>query len=1369
MGLCSSIPIEYTSRIAYLTSGQTPQTQQAIINGVWQGDIDILYLSPERLKVSSIRQLLKHRQPAFWVLDEAHTLSQWGTDFRPDFLRIAEHILACYKDGLTASNDAEAFNPPRVALVTATASQRVKDDLNQELIEKLNILTANKPLKQYGIESSSLKVWRDNIKLHFENIDSEQRLQRTFLILSERKKWYQQNHPTSATKGVALVYLRSRKGCEEYANKLKEQGLVAAAYHGKLHETQKKQLLEQFKNHELEVVVCTNAFGMGIDKEGIHTVIHSGIPNNLESYIQEIGRGARKPHETAHAYMLWSDKDIERQFFQEKKSRIPNSKTLNDCWGVIRPVLKRPVEEQWFVNSSLAPILDMDDTEELNTQIRVALLALERHGLLIEKEQQPIWVSIKLLKAPSVSDNQTLFALYSQLYQTNQQTSQATSYYLPELALALGYSVKSLLKQLKALVDLGFAQWEVVLSIRAKYRHAYLKQLFNKAKQSLHVLQTCILLDGGYVYDEMAHEEYLTINEKQLDIFLKNHHHAIKTKDIFKTLKALGLFSVRGTSNYWHVSLTKDGMDILKQHAFAHHWQDWLKLSVQRLAILERAFEFLLTKLPNDDPKNARAINLHLTDIAHTLNENPDDVLKYFDDLQRLNIIDVSNLEDDGAIFFVSKSHHQNRKYHESAYKYLKEHYDDRCVRIHVLNAWLKADMSIKRQMLEDYFAKPLMDVVKAYDIDKKADITKPYLTDYQKQILPKRFSAQQTQIVTDASRASMVLAGPGSGKTTIVVHRVAYLLIEQNIAPEKMLILAYNRLAVHELRQRLFALVGHQAIGVTIETFHGLARQITGLTEKDAPQDELTAIKQRLIKEGHANNKTLDNSLRYQWLIETAISTLKESPQFYQYIMVDEFQDVDAYQYELIGLLADLHKEDDVDDTADLTKHNQEYEQRGYLMVVGDDDQNLYAWRGASIKYIQDFEDNYHLDSQQKFYLLNNYRSASNIVHLANEFIKILPSDERLKDDSHQIIAKNENLSDTPIRFGQFCQIKGVDMAHWLAQDLKQRFEQAKDTATIAVLAPRWDNFDAVQHYLQENGIHAQRYNEDEEQIIPINSVVGQALMRTLSENSLTDIDDVEKFLQDWRDEHNFQPLDRAWQVIFDKLSQVKDATYDKLLNTLKTVQYHKASEVVLITYHSAKGKEFDHVYVIDDRFNDKNDNMAYGSNTRSLYVALTRAKHSLTILQNASQHHQHLHELLCKHGKLIDIPKIIMPQQLSYQRFLKLDELILTPKELVVGEGRQFIQDKFAKNIWGRNGMPCAGFVVHQQGIYSAQGQMIARFSKAFKSNLTRWSVSFVGFTTTLYHQHDLTWYERAGYQGKEQAHYLIIPFVQINMPMS
>lgn len=241
-----------------------------------------------------------------------------------------------------------------------------------------------------------------------------------------------------------------------------------------------------------------------------------------------------------------------------------------------------------------------------------------------------------------------------------------------------------------------------------------------------------------------------------------------------------------------------------------------------------------------------------------------------------------------------------------------------------------------------------------------------------------------------------------------------------------------------------------------------------------------------------------------------------------------------------------------------------------------------------------------------------------------------------------------------------------------------------------------------------------------------------------------------------------------------------MKSVTYEQVLQALESILYDDKTQVILITYHSAKGMEFDHAYVIDDQFsNSSSGAQPDHSHDRPLYVALTRAKQTLSLLLHHKAHHLTLAKILPNHAEQIDLPMVNPPSMLTFHRFMRLDELVLTPRTLVNDAGRKFVEQTFCCDSWtkardsilGLFDVACYKQDRKSDGFYSAKGQQIAQFSTAFSKEYSSQGqgnqhLLMAGFTTTLFYQQDISWYEKSGYHGSESSHYLIVPYVQFNV---
>lgn len=265
---------------AYINSSLTPAQQYKVIQNAKQYKYKLIYVAPERLELDFFQEFAASTNISFVSIDEAHCVSQWGQDFRPSYLKIAQFIQSMPKR-------------PIIGAFTATATREVKDDI-------ISLLALQKPFV--------MTTGFDRKNLYFEvqkPVDKFTALER-FLERNPNK--------------TGIIYCTTRKGVEYVCDRLILQGYRATRYHAGLSDKERKINQEEFQFDKAQIMVATNAFGMGIDKSNISYVIHFNMPKNIESYYQEAGRAGRDG-EPAQCILLYSKQDVSTNLFLIEKDK----------------------------------------------------------------------------------------------------------------------------------------------------------------------------------------------------------------------------------------------------------------------------------------------------------------------------------------------------------------------------------------------------------------------------------------------------------------------------------------------------------------------------------------------------------------------------------------------------------------------------------------------------------------------------------------------------------------------------------------------------------------------------------------------------------------------------------------------------------------------------------------------------------------------------------------------------------------------------------------------------------------------------------------------------------------------------------------
>ena len=416
----------------------------------------------------------------------------------------------------------------------------------------------------------------------------------------------------------------------------------------------------------------------------------------------------------------------------------------------------------------------------------------------------------------------------------------------------------------------------------------------------------------------------------------------------------------------------------------------------------------------------------------------------------------------------------ESRGFAQADFASLKLHYDQQVLQIHVMAEFAQQGLSSMADALRlavDYFSLNEQDFLRRWLPNRETATSRQTTPESWRAVVESLNNPVQRRIVADDREQTnvLVLAGPGSGKTRVLVHRIAYLVRVRRENPRGILALAYNRHAAVEIRRRLANLISDDARGVRVFTCHALAMRLVGasfsgranrLNEGDF-QNVLRQATALLRGEGLPPDEADENRARllagFRW------------------ILVDEYQDIGLDQYELISALAGrtLAEEDD----------------KLSLFAVGDDDQNIYAFNGSSVEFIRRFEADY---GAKPAFLTDNYRSTSHIIAAANAVIQ--PARQRMKT-GHPITINRGRAKEPaggvwtaldPVGCGRVQLLSAGDNPTSKAQVVVAELERLSgltanwDWSACAVVARNWSYLDPVRSLCELQGIPVEMANED-------------------------------------------------------------------------------------------------------------------------------------------------------------------------------------------------------------------------------------------------------------------------------------------------
>ncbi len=1125
----------------------SPIERAEAIERVESGLASILYIAPEMLRSRTIERILLSRNIARFVIDEAHCFSAWGQDFRVDYLYIGEFIRELQEKKRLA------YKIP-VSCFTATAKQKVISDIRDYFKQKLDL----------DLELYATSAARENLhySVLFKETDDEKYAAMRSLI-------EQKNCPT-------IVYVSRTKRTRALAEKLCGDGFKARPFNGKMDISEKQENQEAFINDEVQIIVATSAFGMGVDKSNVRLVIHYDISDSLENYVQEAGRAGRDQSLSAECYVLFNDGDLDKHFILLNQTKLSISE-IQQVWKAIKELTKfRPKVCRSALE--IARQAGWDDTvEDIETRVTTAINALENAGYVKRGMNMPQVFATSIL-VPNMAD---AGAVIDSSYRMSESEKDLSRRIMSKLI-----SSRSIAKagndDAESRVDyisdkLGVPKADVIHNLEllrqeglladTKDLTAYIRRADTKNK-SLSVLNKYIALET-FLLDNL-NPEGECINLKELNENALNAGIKSSTVNGMKTV-----------FYYWTIrNYVRKSLDAASGRISFEPEISFEKLKERRRSCTDIAkfiVSFLYDRAAENKSEKEEILVLfsvlELKDAyekARLAEVSADDITEA---LLYLAKIDSMRLEGGFLVLYngmeLTRLELDNKiKYKKEDYKQLNEFYRQKIRQIHIVGEYanmMVRDYDAAQQFVSDYFQLDYKKFLNKYFAGERAEEIERNITPAKYNKLFNELSPTQQNIINDnASPYIVVTAGPGSGKTRVLVHKLASLLLLEDVKHEQLLMVTFSRAAATEFKQRLYALIENVASFVEIKTFHSYCFDLLGKKGSLKESEDVVKKAAEMIRNGDVEPGRITKTV----------------------VVIDEAQDMDANEFSLIEALMDRNEEMRV-------------------IAVGDDDQNIYQFRGSDSKYLRSFITD---RGAVKYELLENYRSCPNIVELANLFAETIT--ERMKTDPIVSVRKENGV----VRLIKHSS-KNLEKA--VVNDIIK----SAYSGTACVLTATNDEAYRVMGTLLKNNIRAKLIQSldsfDLHELAEIRcflkKIEKMGASPTISDELWNKAKEALK--KDYRDSECL-PLCLNMLEDFELSNERKYKTdLEMFLHESQLEDFYRDEQgvVTVSTVHKSKGREFDSVFMLLDNVKADTD-----EERRKLYVGMTRAKSNLHIHYN-------------------------------------------------------------------------------------------------------------------------------------------------------